>query len=144
MPAGWRPRGIEPKEMVEITTENQVKFRTEMFVGGYSYLIVQLIVGVYLMLGVISNLMAWTTTQRWIGAALLWWHVVNWSGILEAKPWLWLSENLRIAATLYIVIAFNTLYEPSPILGIVILVSVYSFIWTNLHFRPSSPRLAAV
>ena len=31
MPAGWRPRGIPEKELVEITTENQVRFRPPMF-----------------------------------------------------------------------------------------------------------------
>ena len=113
-----------------------------MFAGGYVYLIAQLVVGVYLMLGVISNLMAWTTTQRWIGAGLLWWHVINWSGILEARRWLWPSENIRIVVTAAAVIAFNQLFQPSGLLFAVIAVSAFSFIWTNLYFRPGSPKLA--
>ena len=28
MPAGWRPRGFPEKEMIEITTENQIRFRS--------------------------------------------------------------------------------------------------------------------
>ncbi len=113
MPAGWRPRGLPEKQMIEITTDNQVKYRSEMFDHAYVYMVVQLIVGVFLMLGVISNLLGWNTMQRWLGAGLLWWHVVNWSGILEAKSWLWISENFRIIATFYAVVAFNQLYQPS-------------------------------
>lgn len=142
MPAGWRPRGLPQKEMVEITRENQIKFRPPMFDKSRAYLIIQLVVGIFLMMGVISNLMAWNTPQRWLGAGLLWWHVINWSGILEAKPWLWISENSRIIATLYAIIAFNQLYQPTAMLFAVIAVSLFSFVWTNLYFRPSSPKLA--
>mgnify|MGYP006870825836 FL=1 len=138
----WRPRGLPEKQMVEITTENQVKYRPPMFENSRLYLIVQLAAGVFLMLGVISNLLKWNTSQRWLGAALLWWHVINWSGILEARSWLWISENLRIVVTAAAVIAFNELYQPSGLLFAVVAVSAFSFIWTNLYFRPGSPKLA--
>lgn len=94
------------------------------------------------MMGVISNLMGWNTAQRWLGAALLWWHIINWSGILEAKPWLWISENLRVVATLYAVVVINGLFQPSLQLTAVVAVSLFSIVWTNLYFRPSSPKLA--
>lgn len=142
MPAGWRPRGLPAKEMVEITTENQVRYRPPMFGFSRFYLLVQLAVGVFLMMGVISNLLGWNTQQRWIGAALLWWHIINWGGILEARPWLWISENLRIVATAAVVISFNQLYQPSGSLFALIAISAFSFIWTNLYFRPGSPKLA--
>lgn len=141
MPSGWRPRGVEQKAFVEITSDNQVKFRSEMFGYSRSYLIVQLGVGVVLMMGVISNLLAWSASERWLGAGLLWWHIINWSGILEAKSWLWGSENARILVTAAAFVAFNELYEPSFILGGLILVSGYSLIWTNLYFRPNSKTL---
>jgi alkylglycerol monooxygenase len=141
MPAGWRPPGVEPKEMVEITVENQIKFRPPMFEGAKSYLIVQFVVGVMLMLGVISNLFGWNTSQRWIGAVLLWWHIINWSGILEAKSWLWASENLRVIVTAFALVAINSLYQPSAALFGLLAVSAYSILWTSLYFRPSSPRL---
>ena len=112
-----------------------------MFDHAYVYMVVQLVVGVFLMLGVISNLVGWNVPQRWLGAGLLWWHVVNWSGILEAKSWLWISENLRLIATFYAVVAFNQLYQPSGFLNVLIVVSVFSFVWTNLFFRPGSPKL---
>lgn len=114
-----------------------------MFGKSHLYLIVQLVVGVFLMLGVISNLMGWNLTQRWLGAGLLWWHIINWSGILEAKSWLWISENLRIITTFYAIVAFNQLYQPSGLLIALVAVSVFSFAWTNLFFRPSSPKLSA-
>lgn len=138
MPAGWRPRGIEPKEMVEITVENQERFRPDMFSGAKVYIGVQLIVGIFLMLGVISNLLGWTTSMRWMGAGLLWWQIVNWGGILEARRWLWISENLRIAVTAFAIINFNALYTPSISLSLLTAVSLFSFIWTNMYFRPGS------
>ncbi|MDI1240445.1 MAG: sterol desaturase family protein [bacterium] len=140
MPAGWRPPGVEPKEMVEITEENQIKFRPPMFANSRSYLIVQLTVGVILMLAVISNLFGWNTSQRWIGAVLLWWHIINWSGILEAKPWLWASENLRVLVTAGALISMNALYQPSAALGALLAVTAYSILWTNLYFRPAGPK----
>jgi hypothetical protein len=141
MPAGWRPRGLPQGEKIEITTENQVRFRPDMFAGSRIYLVVQLIVGIFLMLGVISNLLGWTPAMRWMGAGLLWWHIINWSGILEARAWLRVSENLRIAVTAFAVIAFSGVYRPSAFLFAVLAVSLFSFIWTNLYFRPGSPTL---
>lgn len=142
MPAGWRPRGLPPAEKIEITTENQVRFRPDMFAASKLYLVIQVIVGIFLMMGVISNLLGWTTAMRWGGAFLLWWHIVNWSGILEAKGWLRISENLRIIVTAATVIVFNGLYQPSAFLFIVLGVSAFSFIWTNIYFRPGSPKVA--
>jgi sterol desaturase/sphingolipid hydroxylase (fatty acid hydroxylase superfamily) len=139
MPAGWRPPGVEPREMLEITTGNQIKFRPPMFENARSYLIIQFVVGVALMLGVISNLFGWNTTQRWIGAVLLWWHIINWSGILEAKSWLWASENLRVIITALALIALDSLFQPSATLFALLAVSTYSILWTNLYFRPRSP-----
>ncbi len=142
MPAGWRPPGVPQKEMVEITSENQLRFRPPMFEHARAYLIVQAAVGVFLMLGIISNLLQWSTGERWLGAVLLWWHVINWSGILEAKAWLWLSENLRIAATAAALVAFNEVYAPGVYLAAIVVVSLFSSMWTNLFFRPGSPQMA--
>jgi len=141
MPAGWRPRGLPQGEKVEITTENQVRFRPPMFAGSRIYLIVQLVVGIFLMLAVISNLLGWTPAMRWMGAGLLWWHIINWSGILEARAWLWISENLRIAVTAFAIVAFNGSYQPSALLFAVLAVSLFSFVWTNMYFRPGSPTM---
>lgn len=141
MPAGWRPRGLEIKEMIEITTENQVKFRPEMFDKSKLYLILQAALGIALMIGVISKLYGWSVEARWLAAGLLWWQIINWSGILEAKPWLWISETFRNIATPVAIIFFSQLFQPSFILFGLILTSVFAIIWTNLYFRPNSPKL---
>lgn len=141
MPAGWRPRDLPPKEMIEITTENQARFRPEMFANSKIYLIVQVILGIALMIGVISNLYGWTNAEKWIGAALLWWQIINWSGILEARRWLWISENLRIIATTFAVILFNEIFAPSALLFGLLAVAVFSIFWTFAYFRPNSPKL---
>jgi alkylglycerol monooxygenase len=142
MPAGWRPRGLPQKEMVEITGENQVKFRPEMFAKSKFYFVLQVALGIALMLGVISKLYGWSVEFRWIAGILLWWQIINWSGILEAKPWLWISETLRNIATPIAVVFFSQLFQPSLILLGIVLVSIFSIIWTNLYFRPNSPKLA--
>ena len=43
MPAGWVPRGIQRKELPNINTENQVKFRPQMFANARIYMILQVI-----------------------------------------------------------------------------------------------------
>ncbi|MGC2236408.1 MAG: sterol desaturase family protein [Pyrinomonadaceae bacterium] len=141
MPAGWRPRDLPPKEMIEITTENQARFRPEMFANSKIYLIVQVILGIALMIGVISNLYGWTSAEKWIGAGFLWWQIINWSGILEARRWLWISENLRIIATTFAVILFNEIFAPSALLFGLLSIAVFSIFWTFAYFRPNSPKL---
>ena len=143
MPAGWRPPGIEAKEMVEITAENQVKFRPPMFDGAKPYLLAQAAVGVFLMLGVISNLLGWNAVERWVGAALLWWHVINWGGILESRPWLITSENLRIAVTAAALLPFNDNAGLTAYSAAIVAVSLFSVLWTNLYFRPVRPQHVA-
>lgn len=144
MPAGWRPRGLPEKEMVEITRENQIKFRPPMFACAKPYLILQVILGIALMMGVISNIFAWSIEARWAGAFLLWWQIINWSGILEAKSWLWISELLRIPATLFTVIIFSEIFAPSALLFGIVAVAFVSMFWTIWFFRPNSLKLATV
>lgn len=141
MPAGWRPRGLEQKEMVEITTENQVRYRPPMFAGSKVYLSVGLALGAILMMGVISNLYGWSTGQKWLGAGLLWWQIINWGGILEARGWVLASENIRIVLTTGAVVAFSNLYQPTLLLLFIFLTAGFSLIWTTAYFRPGSPKL---
>lgn len=142
MPAGWRPRGIPQKEMVEITTENQVRFRPEMFAKAKFYLILNIISGIVLMMGVISNIFGWSVGQKWIGAFLLWFQIINWGGILEARKWVWIAETLRIIITTFAFIMFGQFFVPSAQLVVIIAFAMFSLIWTNLYFRPMSPKLA--
>jgi hypothetical protein len=39
-------------------------------------------------------------------------------------------------------VAINGLFQPSLLLAALVAVSAFSFIWTNLYFRPGSPKLA--
>ncbi len=142
MPAGWRPRGIPQKEFVEITLENQVKFRPPMFSNGKIYLVLQSALGILLMMGVISTLYGWSSAAKWAGAFLLWWQIINWSGILEAKNWLWISELLRIPVTTVAVIWFSQIYQPSALLFGILAVAGFSMLWTAAFFRPGAAKLA--
>ncbi len=144
MPAGWRPRGLEVGEKIEITTENQVRFRPEMFAKAKFYLILNVISGIVLMMGVISNVFGWSIGQKWVGAFLLWFQIINWGGILEARSWVWIAENLRLVITAIAFIIFGNFYEPSAQLFAIIAFSAFSLFWTNLYFRPTSPKLATV
>jgi alkylglycerol monooxygenase len=140
MPAGWRPRGLEVGEKVEITQENQVKFRPPMFANAKLYLVLQAISAIVLMMFVIGQNF-WTVEQRWIGAALLWWQIINWSGILEAKQWLFVSENLRIVFATLIIWLFSGYWQMSPITLGLLATSVFSIIWVNMFFRPNVAKL---
>ncbi|HRH46611.1 MAG TPA: sterol desaturase family protein, partial [Pyrinomonadaceae bacterium] len=142
MPAGWIPRGFEKKEKPDINTENQIKFRPPMFTKAKIYLVLQVILGIALMIGVISNVYGWSTTEKWFGAGLLWWQIINWSGILEGKSWLWLSEIPRNIFTLLAIVAFSEIYQPSLLLLSLIFITLYTIVWTILYFRPRTAQIA--
>jgi alkylglycerol monooxygenase len=144
MPAGWTPRGLEKPEKPDITLENQIKYRPEMFPYAKIYLTLQVLLGIAWMLGVISNTYGWSTGEKWIGAGLLWWQIVNWSGILESKSWLWHSEILRNLTALLAVIIFNEIYQPSALLVGLILISVFSIFWTLAYFRQKTTQMITV
>ena len=117
MPLGWRPRGLPALEpIVETTPANQQKYRTAIFPKAKIYLVVQLVLGVALMLYVIKPNSGWTTPERWIGAIMLWHAIINWSGILESKSWVFISENIRIAYSTIAIIVFCSLGISSPFL----------------------------
>lgn len=142
MPAGWVPRGLPQPEKPRITTENQIKFRPPMFANAKPYLVLQAILGIALMLGVISNLYGWTATEKWLGAFLLWWQIINWSGILEARSWVLISESLRSLAAPIAVIIFSEIYQPSALLFGILAIAAVCLFWTFAYFRPNSPKLA--
>lgn len=141
MPAGWRPRGLEQKEMIEITGQNQVRYRPEMFANSPIYLSLQLIFGITLMLGIISNIYGWNIGEKWIASGLLWWQIINWGGILEARRWILISENLRILITVICIVMLSDLYQPSLSLFVILASAGFSIVWTNIYFRPSSSKL---
>ncbi|MBS1793689.1 MAG: sterol desaturase family protein [Acidobacteria bacterium] len=143
MPAGWVPRGLEKPEKPDITAANQVKFRPEAFAGAKIYLTLQVALGIALMIGVIANVYHWSAGEKWLGAGLLWWQIVNWSGILEAKSWVRISETLRSLATAAAVVVFSEIYQPSALLFAVAAVSLFSIFWTLAFFRPTAPKPAA-
>ncbi len=139
MPAGWIPRGLEQKEKPSITVENQIKFRPQMFDYAKVYLVLQVVLGIALMIGVISNLYGWTTAEKWLGAGLLWWQIINWSGILERKPWLWISEALRNILTPLLIISFFENY--SNWFPAIITIALFCIGWTIIFFRLPTTNL---
>jgi alkylglycerol monooxygenase len=140
MPLGWRPRGLAPKPMlVETTLQNQVKFQTKMFPQTKPYLIIHAVLGILLMMMVIKSNSVWETQERWIGAFLLWYQIINWSGILESKSWLFASELIRIPLTLICVLVFSPL--SSPITFGLVLVATLSILWAFKYFRVNPKQL---
>lgn len=141
MPLGWRPRGLPPKPTIqEVTAENQVRFTTVMFEGAKPYLIVHVILGIGLMLMIINPNSPWTTAERWIASTLLWHMIINWSGIMESKPWVVASEILRLAFTCTMVLTFSH----KPIYAFVnvssIVLALLSTLWVLHFFKPLSRR----
>lgn len=140
MPLGWRPRGLPPKPLlIETTFQNQVKFQTKMFPQTKPYLIIQAVLGILLMMMVIKSNSVWNTQERWIGAFLLWFQIINWSGILESKSWLFASELIRIPLTLICVLVFSPLSFPIT-LGLVF-IAILSVFWTFKYFKINSNQL---
>jgi alkylglycerol monooxygenase len=77
----------------------------------------------------------WNITERWIGAALLWHQIINWSGILESKSWLFVSENIRIILTVIAVSVFSPLdgWQLAIFAGL----ALGSVFWCWRYFRVS-------
>jgi alkylglycerol monooxygenase len=134
MPLGWVPRGLSPKPaLVEITTQNQNRFQTIMFPNAKPYLIVHAILGILLMMMVIKGDSPWSISERWIGAALLWHQIVNWSGILESKHWLFISENIRIILTVVAISVFSPLSVWQ--MAIFTILALGSVLWCWRYFK---------
>jgi alkylglycerol monooxygenase len=136
MPAGWRPRDLPPFDHQGITERNQLKYRSQMFAGARTYLILQAITAIPFTVMIISNESQLSTAARWLGGGLLWIQIVNWGGILESRRWAWISEIVRLVLTLsYLLWIF-----PHNQIAIVLLgaLAAYSTIWTSIYFRPGS------
>lgn len=141
MPTGWRPRGLPKKELQEINAENQIRFVTPMYQGAKPYLILQVIFGLYFVLLIIQENTPWNTAERWVGAGLLWWMIINWAGIMEHKKWVFSSETLRILITSVLFIHF----QEWKIISVQGLLSITFFAlclgWTLYFFRPNAPAV---
>jgi alkylglycerol monooxygenase len=139
MPLGWRPQGLLPKAPIqEVTQQNQIRYTSIMFAGAKPYLIVHILLGVALMMFIINPNSDWTTSQRWLGSVLLWHMIINWSGIMESKAWLFISEFVRLILSCVLII----LIKQQPLFSLVNLLSisltVVSILWTYYFFR--SPK----
>jgi len=140
MPLTWRPEGLPPKPPIkEVTEQNQQRYHTVMFSGAKPYLIVHIVLGIALMLVVIDPKSPWNTTERWIGSFLLWHMIINWSGIMESKSWLLISEVLRLVGSCVILIYFSVPEVWSPLNLVWIGISLISIIWSCLFFRVYLP-----
>ena len=135
MPLGWRPEGLPPKPpLQEVTATNQVRFATKMFWGAKPYITFHLVLGIALMMFIIDPNSPWGTGERWIGSILLWHMIINWSGIMESKHWLFVSEIVRLIATCsFLIYGSDSLL--SPLNGVWIVITVLSAYWTIRNFR---------
>jgi hypothetical protein len=93
------------------------------------------IFGVSLMMLIINPNASWGTSERVICSLLLWHLIINWSGILESKPWLFISEIIRIALTAPALYFFSHLGEKPVWLALCVLYHVYCLLWTLKFFN---------
>jgi alkylglycerol monooxygenase len=140
MPLGWRPQGLPPKPpLKEITGQNQIRFRTSMFPGAKPYLIFHILLGVVLMMLIIDPKSSWGTGERWVGSLLLWHMIINWSGIMESKSWLLLSEPIRLAVTFFFLIYISEQPIFSAVNLVLFFTMLVSLIWVAIFFRTYLP-----
>lgn len=136
MPLSWSPDGAKPLPP-EITEQNQRRYESVMFAGGKAYLVVHAILTAGLMLLVISPKSPLSYEMKWVGAALLWHSIINWSGILEAKRWLMWSEILRLAATCVFLLHVSHYEVNVPVIAGTA-VAILSLGWALRFFRPGN------
>ena len=135
MPLGWRPTDLPAKPpLMEITQQNQERYISIMFEGAKPYLVLQIIIGIALMMSIISPKSSWDVSERWIGGVMLWHLIINWSGIMESKKWLFISEIMRIVLFAFMVISFNNWISPVQ-MSCVIVVSLLMMGWCWRYFR---------
>jgi hypothetical protein len=99
------------------------------------YLILSAIFGVSLMMLILSPSTSWSTWERIIGSLLLWHLIINWSGILESKSWLFASEIVRIALTVPVLYFFSHLGEKPVWLALCVVYHLYCLLWTLRFFN---------
>jgi hypothetical protein len=137
-PLTWQPRGMpEYVPNDEITTENQVRFQTIMFPKAKIYITLHMILCLGLMVFIITAGLGWTTLEKWIGTAILWHTIVNLSGILESKAWLYISEIMRLVFLAAIILLFNDWYLNPIYIGPIVGIALVSMYWTHRYFRGS-------
>ncbi len=137
-PLTWQPRGMpEYVPNDEITTENQVRFQTIMFPKAKVYITLHMILCLGLMVFIITAGLGWTTLEKWIGTAILWHTIVNLSGILESKAWLYISEIMRLVFLAAIILLFNDWYLNPIYIGPIVGIALVSMYWTHRYFRGS-------
>lgn len=136
MPLGWTPKDVKPKPAnVEMTQQNQVKFKTIMFPMAKPYLLLQTVFGVVLMLLIISPNSTWLVYEKIIGAVVLWHMIINWSGILESKSWLLASETVRIIVMSLMIVYFSNLIEQPVLLAVFLIIQIVSLACCFIYFK---------
>lgn len=99
MPLGWRPRGLreeyDPNKRIGYTLKEQVKFTSQQFMNIRPYLIFQVLAGLAVVLLTINLKLPIAPWARIALSASLFHMIVNWGGLMQAKPWAIASEILR-------------------------------------------------
>jgi alkylglycerol monooxygenase len=140
MPLGWRPVGLPEKPALqEVTVENQIRFSTQMFEGAKPYLVVQILIGVFMMMLIINPSSSLSTGERWAGSFFLWFSIINWSGIMESKSWLVSAELFRLILSCAFLVLLNDKPIMSPVNLIWLSITLISIFWTLYFFRSSKP-----
>lgn len=136
MPLGWRPEGLPDRPpLSEVTAQNQVRYRPAMFAHAKPYLLVHVMFGVALMMLVIDPRSPWTTVERWAGSVLLWHTIINWSGVLEGKQWLYASETVRLLLCCLVLIGFFNHPLDHPAIVVLLVICLASLAWARRFFR---------
>lgn len=140
MPLTWVPQDVEPKPpLEEITETNQVKLFTPMFPKSKPYLVLQVILGLMLMMLVISAKTPWSTIERIFGALILWHMIINWSGIMEKKNWVFVSEIIRVISMTAFVIWFTPLLQNPIYISLIVSIQTACLVWCFMYFRNTTP-----
>jgi alkylglycerol monooxygenase len=135
MPPGWRPRGLAPPApREEIAVGIQRRYLPNMLPHAKPYLLVHAVLGLVLLVFIIDSNSPWSPAERWVGIAMLWYAIINWSGILEAKPWLYHAEVVRLILTCLLFIYFFDHRVDHPASVIYLLLCLGSLAWIRRYF----------
>lgn len=102
MPLGWRPRGLpqyDKDKRIGYTKAEQVKFSSLQFKNSKTYLLLQVVFGMGILLLTINMQLPFSVWDRLILTAVIFFMIINWGGIMEAKKWAIPLEILRQVLT---------------------------------------------
>lgn len=136
MPPDFRPRNLPPHEKPKgVNAKTQIKFKTKAFDHSTSYLLIQLLIALGVVLSIMTDRFEFTGEQKIILSLMLWLMITGWGLILQSKRIVFILEPLRIISMFFVYSRFLPLYTPYYLM-----IGGISLVWFLFIMNKNSDR----